>query len=1101
MNKKIMKSRASVWGLMIGLISATMCGTLSAANYYWDIGSAAGYQPGNGTWETSAFWTLNGTTLTTWPGESTNNAYICTSTGTNVVTISSPVGVNQLGLGWNGSAKTDNNWVTLTNSSITVGAGGIIVDGNKTAAIYSDIVLATNQTWDIRAVALPVYGNVTENGNGFGITKTGASTLSLYGINYFSGDFVQGAGAVTVYSSSGLPLGSGSLSISNKLTLNITPVGSGNAVALLGGTNGNNTLTFDGYTRIYINKGTQSSVTYTFGKASDSGIIFNRIGKGTLSVGNSTTVNPGTIGDVNGNIIVANGATGVPIHNGMVDAYIIAETMGSQWAFDFLKYDAVNGLVNLTYDGAFTGISSGINDNTKKYRVANANYPIITNNTAIYALNLQQTSTLTLSNNAVLSIGNGVQPAGLIVHNGPIRSAGDSPASKIDFGTSEGIIYNGQNAFIATPIAGSAGVTFNAGGGNTIALTLSAANTFTGPTTILYSGVTLANGGSLAAGSPVTVCNGGVLNVNNGGTVNGTVDNYGTMTVNGGSAPGIITNNGALTIGGSSALTLGTINGIAGSGSVTDNNTFPHSLTFANGSSFASLTPGVGATITLSNGGGVTSFGNFLMNSALPAFTVTLDDGTWNATTMGSNSGTSRFGGILNINNGAVLTTASARFAAHGTYNVGGTGTGTINMSGSWSAEGSSSLPFTYNIQNGGTINSSASFVISLSSSSYPAIGSGMLNTINLYSGGKLFLSGGASLTLGSTQAITGSETNVFNIAGGKLLVSGTLSQAAPTAGHDNIFNWTGGQISAGTITTANLAGGALNNSAGTLAPGDLGTAGRTTITGSYSAAPTATLAMDIGGTTQANAFQVASGAYDYLLVNNGSTFLAGKLMVSLINGYSPASHTTAFTIINNTGTGAGVTGTFANLNGKILPLTDGYRLFTNVTQSATQVILSGYVINEYLSGTWDSTSTWSQGVIPGNQDYAAYFGALASSFLPDVGTRTLKGLVFASANSFTLGGTALTLQGDAFINVTAGNHTISVPIALSNATEIAVATACADTLRECDRCSERHQDRHWHVGAERGEYAGRADHQRRHGQADGRHDHAERADAFRGHV
>jgi autotransporter-associated beta strand protein len=242
-------------------------------------------------------------------------------------------------------------------------------------------------------------------------------------------------------------------------------------------------------------------------------------------------------------------------------------------------------------------------------------------------------------------------------------------------------------------------------------------------------------------------------------------------------------------------------------------------------------------------------------------------------------------------------------------------------------------------------------------------------------------------------------------------------------------------------ITT--YASGILLNGGGTLAPGDIGTAGKTTITGSYSNAPSAVLAIDIGGSKQGDAFTNAPGYYDTLRVDVGATTLAGQLRVSLINSYVPLT-TNRFTVLLCTN---GLFGTFANVTDKILPLADGYSLFTNVTQSATNVILSGYAVNEYLGGSWDSTASWSQGVIPVDQNYAAYFGTLASAFSPNVGTRTLKGLVFANPSSFTLSGTALTLQGDASIKVTAGSHTISVPLALSNVTEIAVAPDSLLTL------------------------------------------------------
>jgi autotransporter-associated beta strand protein len=307
------------------------------------------------------------------------------------------------------------------------------------------------------------------------------------------------------------------------------------------------------------------------------------------------------------------------------------------------------------------------------------------------------------------------------------------------------------------------------------------------------------------------------------------------------------------------------------------------------------------------------------------------------------------------------------------------------------------------------------------------------------------------SLIIGAASGKTG--TNTYSLAGGVLRSQFTISgNATQTASIQSRFNWTGGTLAGLGIDMTNLgssdgittyASGILLNGGGTLAPGDIGTAGKTTITGSYSNAPTATLAIDIGGAKQGDAFTNAPGYYDTLRVDVGATTLAGQLRVNLINSYVPLT-TNRFTVLLCTN---GLFGTFANVTDKILPLADGYSLFTNVTQNTTNVILSGYAVNEYLGGSWDNASSWSQSVIPANQDYAAYFGTLASAFSPNVGTRTLKGLVFANTSSFTLSGTALTLQGDASIKVTTGSHTISVPMALSNATEIAVTADSVLTL------------------------------------------------------
>ena len=205
--------------IAVGVLMSGLLNHVMAANYFWDTGAAAGYQSGTGTWDSSAFWTLNGTALTTWPGGTTHDAVFSTTlqgTTTNLVSLTSPINVNSLTLGTGNSQAL----TIITNGTLTIGAGGIsVANNNVTAQLWSDIVLDANQSWSLN-FHLGVMGNILGSG---GFTRAGnsASTLSLYGTNSFSGDFVQGAGPVTVYSTSGLPLGSGSLTISNGLTLSI----------------------------------------------------------------------------------------------------------------------------------------------------------------------------------------------------------------------------------------------------------------------------------------------------------------------------------------------------------------------------------------------------------------------------------------------------------------------------------------------------------------------------------------------------------------------------------------------------------------------------------------------------------------------------------------------------------------------------------------------------------------------------------------------------------------------------------------------------------------------------------------------------------------
>jgi autotransporter-associated beta strand protein len=190
---------------------------------------------------------------------------------------------------------------------------------------------------------------------------------------------------------------------------------------------------------------------------------------------------------------------------------------------------------------------------------------------------------------------------------------------------------------------------------------------------------------------------------------------------------------------------------------------------------------------------------------------------------------------------------------------------------------------------------------------------------------------------LGADTAGTGSAT--FTLSGsGKLKVPGTVSGAQ--SGAKQVFAFTSGTLTAAAIDATNLrpdtasANGTLVQSGGTLAPGDTGIAGRTQITGGYNLGASGTLAIDLGGTTQASGFQ--TGQYDYLTIS-GATALAGNLSVKLINNFTPSGQ---FTILNSTGT---LTGAFGNVAFGSRVLTAGGEGTFLVTQSGNTVVLSEY--------------------------------------------------------------------------------------------------------------------------------------------------------------
>jgi len=288
------------------------------------------------------------------------------------------------------------------------------------------------------------------------------------------------------------------------------------------------------------------------------------------------------------------------------------------------------------------------------------------------------------------------------------------------------------------------------------------------------------------------------------------------------------------------------------------------------------------------------------------------------------------------------------------------------------------------------------------------------------------------------------------NIPNGATIVSisgGTIILSAPATGgssgiyvattftggsQNNAFNWTGGQLTAATInpgagfsgTGSSLTSNTLIHNAGILAPGDIGTAGKTTINGNYLLGAAGTLAIDIGSATQASSFQNGTGYYDYISVSGTST-LSGSLAVTLINNFTPTNAQT-FTILSSPGA---LSAAFSNLVSGTRVITNNGIASFRVSGTGNVVVLSNFqpltVTAPPASGTVSLGSPFSFGVTAtgpsASQDtYQWYLGgspitgatnstySIASVQVSDGGAYTV--LVSSTVGSVTSSTAALTI-------------------------------------------------------------------------------------------
>ena len=1018
--------------------AATLTVNTTLANSFFGTigGSVALTKSGSGTLTIGGNNTYTGTTLVNAGGFVLNG-----SISNSALTVTNATFTEGSGGSINGTTGVtvnSNSIVTLNGINTFTGGttinGGIVTLGNASA--LSSGGLTNSGTLDLGGYNL-TYGTI--GGNGVITNSSGASVLTFTntGASTFAGSLRDGTGTLSLVKN-----GNGTLTMTGASTMaGSTVINAGGLILTNGGSLANSALTITnvGYTSVtYTNAaGTTLNLTSSTnglvvgqlisGSGIAAGTTITAINAGSITISAAATVNSSS---ATGGAYTSTGtvqAFGSSLTNvtvaGNATSYTYGTQSGNAGTANFVGSNStVNGV--MTIAGPATG-TAYMNANAI-VNSAGANYGYATFNSGMTVTNV-------LLNGRLDILGSGSMSVSGI--------SGTSNGQTYYTGGGSGVISLG-NTYSAANVAGGYGNILNFTAGSVFAgllqsTTTNSAATFTqtGSGTVTfgqYQGNW--NGSGVGAQNQNYTFSGGNWQIgkigqgNSGQQVSGTnsLVNGANVSIGDGSQSGgvwLITN-GTMTFQNGAAVassfnttgqTLGLV--VSSNGSLYVNGTFTEGGKLAN------------TTFYLTNNGGLVNISNNLALggvSTVATFTNLIDSVSFN-------SGTNSIGGNLTIGN---------------SYNP-------TSLTGGSANNGTSTNITTY-LTNGLV---AIQTVVSTNTNSSPTPTS--TNTVYL-----------------------GNVTNTVTLAGGSLSVAGTISvgSGVQVGSYSNItstnnistnsFVWTGGTLSARTITAtgtnwnganSSITGDTLYNSNGVLAPGTLGVAGKTTITGNYVQSGSGTLSLDVLGNTAASSFTNAN-AYDLLFVT-GTNTMGGTLNVAIGNGVNIATNSlgTDYILLQSSVTN---TGSYSTINLTGLTGTNGvtslgstsYGNYTNFMTTNGYGVVALIINNKtidlsYQANAWNGTtnwgsggaSAWSAGINASGTNYTAYFGSAGNRTVNINQNTTIGGLIFTNSSGYTLtttNGSALTLDGSyyggkALIQNQAGNQTIASGVILNTAMEL----------------------------------------------------------------
>lgn len=775
--------------------------------------------------------------------------------------------------------------------NLTLSAGSILDLNNLSPTVNG--LSGSGVVTNLNAAAVPVtftaggndatssFGGIIQDGNGStAFTKIGTGTLTLGGLNTYSGDTIISGGVLQLGIASALPsgVGKGNIALNGTLDLagftttvnglsgsgNVTN-SSGTAVILSAGAN-DQSGSFsgnlqDGLGSVGLTKIGVGTLTLS-GNNTYSGAT--KISTGTISVGSSTalsatsTVTIGSVGflDVNGYNVTIDGllGTGTLNNNGASPSLLNAGVGGASTDFNGVIADGTNTIA-LTKSGAGTLTLTGVNTYSGTTTISNGTVSVAnpgvggnlgTASSAVILGDASNKGILSYTGNADLNF-----TRGFTVNAGGGEMDITSVGKTLNIQTG-GIVTTGTftvggagNANVSSVISGSGGFT-KANTGN---LVLSSVNTYTGDTTISSGILQVTNTGAIPSDS-------GKGNV----VVNGSLDvNNLSLTVNGLSGSGIVTNSQGspvtLTAGGNNAS--GNFTGVIqdGSGTMALVKTGTGILTLGGANTYSGDTTINNGNVKIGNAAAISS-GAYKGNVALATSGI-LDLNDFDMTINGLSGS-----GLVTNNSGASILTLGANsqtsnFTGNiqdglGTIGFTKTGTGALTLSGNNTFTGASTIQTgtvtlgsdtalspgsTLIIGNAGTLDLNGRVIAIDGLAGTGALTNNGLSDVILTTGssggsgtfGGTINDGTGKIALTKTGVGTVTLTATNSYSGGTVIIGGTLAvtadqvlgavPGAPAAGNIVI---NGGSLSASNTFTLNsnrgiLIGPATGTGSGTL--------------------------------------------------------------------------------------------------------------------------------------------------------------------------------------------------------------------------------------------------------------------------------------------